>query len=103
MVEKGVRISKNNGYACHVGNVFCSDIFYRENKDDWKKWANLGVLAIEMESYALYLNAARAGKKALTIVSISDSFITGENASTETRQYGFKNMMKLALEIASEE
>ena len=103
LVEKGVRISKNNGYACHVGNVFCSDIFYRENKDDWKKWANLGVLAIEMESYALYLNAARAGKKALTIVSISDSFITGENASTETRQYGFKNMMKLALEIASEE
>ena len=100
LIEKSVKISKENGYSYHVGNVFSSDIFYDEDKDAWKKWAKLGVLAVEMESYALYINAARAGKKAMTVLSVSDNFITGEKASTETRQNGFTNMMKLALEVA---
>ena len=100
LVEKAVKVSKENEYNYHVGNVFCTDIFYNENKDEWKTWAKLGVLAVEMESYALYINAARAGKKALTIVTISDNFITGEKASTEVRQNGFTKMMKVALEVA---
>lgn len=100
LVEESVRVCKQNEYPYHVGNVFSSDIFYDEDKDSWKKWAKLGVLAVEMESYALYINAARAGKKAMTILSISDNFITGEKASVETRQNGFTNMMKLALEVA---
>ena len=100
LVEKGVRVAKENEYAYHVGNVFCSDIFYNEDKEGWKTWAKLGVLAVEMESYALYLNAARAGKKALTVLSISDSFVTKEATSAETRQNGFTKMMKLALEVA---
>ena len=93
-------ILKKNGYAYHVGNVFSSDIFYDEDKETWKKWAKLGVLAVEMESYALYINAARAGKKALTVLSVSDNFITKEAISAEMRQNGFTNMMKLALETA---
>ena len=103
LVEKGVAIAKENNYKYHVGNIFCSDIFYDENKENWKKWASMGVLAVEMESYALYLNAAKAGKKALTVLSISDSFITNEKASTEVRQNGFTKMMKLALELACDE
>jgi len=103
LVEKGVKVAKENNYPYHVGNVFSSDIFYDENKDTWKKWAKLGVMAVEMESYALYINAARAGKKAMTVLSISDSFITNESTSPETRQNGFTNMMKLALEVACDE
>ena len=60
----------------------------------------MGVLAVEMEAAALYLNAARAGKNALAVCTISDSLVTGEETSSEERQEGFTNMMKLALEIA---
>ena len=100
LVEKSVEVCKENGYTYHVGNVFSSDIFYDENKDTWKKWAKLGVLAVEMESYALYINAARAGKKAMTILTISDSFVTNESVDAQARQNGFTKMMKLALETA---
>ena len=100
LVEKSVNIAKDNNFKYHVGNVFTTDIFYDEDKDTWKKWAKLGVLAAEMESYALYVNAARAGKKAVTILSVSDSFVTKEVTSSEMRQNGFTNMMKLALEVA---
>ena len=60
----------------------------------------MGVLAVEMEAAALYLNAARAGKNALAVCTISDSLVTGEETSSEERQEGFTSMMKLALEIA---
>ena len=103
LVEKSVNVARDNNYNYHVGNVFSSDIFYDENKDTWKKWAKLGVLAVEMESYALYINAARAGKKAMTVLSISDSFVTSESTSPETRQTGFTKMMHLALEVACAE
>lgn len=103
LVETGASICKENNFNYHVGNVFSSDIFYNADKEAWKKWADLGVLAVEMESYGLYLNAAQAHKKALTVLSISDSFITKESTTAEFRQTGFKNMMKLALEIASEQ
>lgn len=100
LVEKAVKVAKENEYMFHVGNVFCSDIFYDEDKESWKKWAKLGVLAVEMESYALYLEAARVNKKAMTVLSVSDNFITKEAISAETRQNGFTKMMKLALEVA---
>ena len=103
LIEKGVKIAKEKSFKYHVGNVYTSDIFYDINENIWQKWASMGVLAVEMESYSLYINAARAGKKALTILSISDSFITKESTSSETRQNGFRKMMELALEIASEE
>ena len=103
LVDKAVDVAKENNYVCHVGNVFSSDIFYNADGDAWKKWADLGVLAVEMESYGLYLEAARAHKKAMTVLSISDSFVTKEATSPETRQTGFTKMMKLALEVACRE
>ena len=71
--------------------------------DGWKAnnaWAKMGVLAVEMEAAALYMNAARAGKRALAICSISDNLITGEELSADERQTNFTNMMKIGLEIA---
>ena len=103
LVETAVKIAKQNNFKYHVGNIFCSDIFYNENSEAWKKWAKLGVLAVEMESYALYINAAKFNKKALTVLSISDSFVTKEETTAEMRQNGFTDMMKLVLEVASEQ
>lgn len=101
LIEKGVEVAKENSFDYHVGNVFSSDIFYDNDPDYWKRWAELGVLAVEMESYGLYINAAKLNKKAMTVLSISDSFVTKESTSSETRQTGFTKMMKLALEVAS--
>ena len=83
----------------HVGNVLSSDLFYTETPE-WKSWAELGVLGIEMESYALYCEAARAGVKALGIFTVSDSIVNGESLSAEERQNGFRQMMEIALETA---
>lgn len=83
----------------HVGNVLSSDLFYTETPE-WKRWAELGVLGIEMESYALYCEAARAGGKALGIFTVSDSIVNGESLSAEERQNGFRQMMEIALETA---
>ena len=83
----------------HVGNVLSSDLFYTETPE-WKRWAELGVLGIEMESYALYCEAARAGVKALGIFTVSDSIVNGESLSAGERQNGFRQMMEIALETA---
>ena len=85
---------------CHVvaGALFSSDGFYGENEDN-KILAKCGVLAVEMEAAALYLNAARAGKNALAICSISDSLVTGEELSAQERQEGFHNMMRMGLAL----
>ena len=82
-----------------MGNVLSSDTFYDDGKGS-AVWKKMGVLAVEMESAALYLNAARAGKKALCICTISDNLLTGEELSADDRQNSFREMMKLALEIA---
>lgn len=83
-----------------VGNVFSSDIFYNEDEKCTPNWQKLGVLAVEMEAAALYMNAARAGKHALGIMTISDSLVSDESASPEERQTSFHTMMELALEVA---
>lgn len=82
-----------------VGNLLSSDTFYDDGMRTMD-WAKMGVLAVEMESAALFMTAARAGKKALTICTISDSLVTGEALSAEERQSSFNDMMLLALEIA---
>ena len=88
------------GIKTAVGNIFSSDIFY-EGGEGWKKWAEMGVLGVEMESAALYMNAAKLGKKALTILTVSDHFvIKGEETTSEEREKSFTDMMKIALEIA---
>ncbi len=84
----------------HVGNILSSDIFYNDRPEVWKNWARMGCLAVEMESYALYATAASLGKKALTILTVSDSFIYSEETTAEQREKSFSQMMEIALEIA---
>ena len=86
------------GYRYKVGNVLSSDTFYTENPHN-DRWMNMGVLAIEMEAAALYMNAARAGKRALTILTISDHILTGEATTAEERQTTFTHMMDVAFSL----
>lgn len=83
----------------YVGNVFATDIFYADLAESLK-WAELGVLAAEMESTALYLNAMRYNANALTILTVSDNLVTHEETTAQERQTAFKNMINLALETA---
>ena len=77
-----------------------SPSFYETDPDWWKKWSEMGVLAVEMEAAALYMNAAYHGVNALAVTTVSDHFITGEHATIEKREKDFTQMMKLALELA---
>lgn len=83
-----------------VGNVLSSDTFYNDTPSMTMDWGKMGVLAVEMEAAALYMNAARLGKNALAMFTISDSLVTGEAASAEERQTNFTDMMTIALETA---
>lgn len=83
-----------------AGNLISSDIFYNDDPSFNQPFINLGALAVEMEAAALYMNAARAGKRALAICTISDHILTGEATSAEERQNTFNEMMELALEVA---
>lgn len=94
--EAGERL----GIKTVAGNILSSDVFYSDDADSLKKWQKMGILAVEMEAAALYINAARAGKRALCLLTISDSPMSGESLSAEERQNSFTDMMKLALEIA---
>lgn len=83
-----------------VGNILSSDIFYNATKDIYKVWAQMGILAVEMEAAALYMNAAKLGAKALAILTVSDSLVTHEATSSEEREKTFTEMMEIALELA---
>jgi len=99
LLEKAVNKSRELGVEPKVGNIYSSDTFYDDalSLADWQK---MGVLAVEMESAGLYMNAARAGKNALCICTISDCPFTGEACTAEERQNTFTKMMEIALEIA---
>ena len=99
LLEAAVSTLRKMGIEPKVGPLYSSDIFYDESGTAGKL-AKLGVLATEMETAGLYLNAARAGKNALTICTISDHLFTGEALPAEERQTGFTRMMEVALEIA---
>ncbi|MBQ8175127.1 MAG: purine-nucleoside phosphorylase [Clostridia bacterium] len=86
----------------HVGNLLSSDTFYSDDSTDSVKFAKMGVLAVEMEAAALYMTAARAGKRALAICTVSDHVITGEALGSEERQTSFTDMMRVALNTAVE-
>lgn len=88
------------GLNMHVGNVFTSDVFYREDKSVVQKLMDHGVLGVEMETTALYTLAAKFGVNALTILTVSDHLITGEETTAEERQTTFHDMMEVALETA---
>ena len=86
------------GFRYKVGNVLSSDVFYNDVPRD-QSWIKMGVLAVEMEASALYMNAARAGKRALAICTISDHIILGEATTSEQREKTFTNMMEVALTL----
>lgn len=90
------------GASYHVGNLLSSDTFYSDDDTINDKFAKMGVLAVEMEAAALYMNAARLSKKALAICTVSDHLVTGEATSAEERQTTFRQMMEIALETAVE-
>ena len=112
LLRRAVLSAEAHGFPFDVGNVFSTDIFYKE-KPLWKDWAQMGCLGVEMETYALYCNAARASYasgnggvghevKALGIFTVSDSLLTGEATSAEERQNNFTNMMEVALDVAAQ-
>ena len=96
------KVCKERGVSANFGSILTSDIFYNEDKDMVKKWADLGVMAVEMETYALYINAAKAHKRAMSMLSISDNLITKKELSSKERQVGFKSMMEVALDTIVE-
>ncbi len=92
--------SEETGHGFVAGNIVSCDVFYETSEDWWKRWKAMGVMAVEMEAAALYMNAAYHGVNALAMMTISDHFVTGEKATTEQRQEKFTEMMELALDIA---
>lgn len=100
LLEGAIDIAKKRGSRYHVGNILSSDRFYSDNANDNIAWRKMGVLAVEMEAAALYMNAARAGKRALAICTISDSLITGEALPAEEREKSFTEMMEISLDLA---
>ncbi len=99
LLETAVAAAREIGVEMPVGNLLSSDTFYDASQSSMK-WAEMGVLAVEMEAAALYMNAAKLGKRALAICSISDSIVTGEELDAAERQTSFTTMMKIALETA---
>ena len=98
LLRAAVEKAEELGYRYKVGNIYSSDIFYDERQGT-PEWQKMGVLAVEMEASALYMNAARSGNKALCICTISDSMVTGEASTAEERQNNFTKMMDVAFGI----
>ncbi len=99
LLTKAMDAGRKRGKTIVCGPIYSSDVFYDESRNS-AALQKLGVLAVEMESAALYLNAARCGKNALCLCTISDSLVTGESLPAEMRQTSFLEMMQIALEIA---
>ncbi|RHR33203.1 purine-nucleoside phosphorylase [Clostridium sp. AF19-22AC] len=99
LVRRAVEVAEEQGTPVAVGNVLSSDVFYNADASVNDKWRSMGVLAVEMEAAALYMNAAAAGKKALCMLTISDLIYKEGKLSAEERQLGFRKMMEIALAI----
>lgn len=91
---------KEKGMSCRVGTVFTSDVFYNEDSSDLSDWKKMNVLCVEMESVSLYCNALRAGKKALSMFTISDLPLKGISMDADERRTSFTDMMETALDAA---
>lgn len=100
LLMKAARYAGERQIPVKAGNVLSADEFYEDNPDDYKLWARYGVLCVEMEAAGLYTIAAKYGVKALAILTISDSLVSGERASAEARETSFRDMVEIALNIA---
>jgi purine-nucleoside phosphorylase len=99
LLKKAYDTGVEKGLHLKAGSVFTADMFYNDNADH-EKWARYGILAIEMETAALYTLAAKFGRKALSILTVSDHILTGELTTPEERETTFHDMMEVALETA---
>ncbi len=101
LLKKAMEVNKGLGLSVTAGNIVSCDVFYETEPDWWKKWARMGVMAVEMEAAALYMNAAYNGVNALAMMTITDHFVTGEKATVEERLSANDDMVRFALEIAT--
>ena len=99
LLEKAHHKARELSIETRVAPIFSSDSFYDDNPDRYKIWADHGVLGVEMESTVLYTLAARKNVRALTILTVSDNLVTGEEASSQDREKKISDMAKIALEI----
>ena len=99
LLQKAYKASQDLNIEIKAGNVLSSDEFYEEDPNFYKKWAEYGVLCVEMETAALYTIAAKYSVRALGIFTISDNLVTKEYSSSEERQSSFNNMVKIALKM----
>ena len=101
LLSRAVEESKELGVRYKVGNLLSSDIFYHADPEFNQGWYKMGVLGVEMEAAALYMNAAAAGKRALAICTVSDHIMRGEALDADARQTTFTDMMTIALNVAA--
>ena len=99
LLRKAYDEAARRGAEVRVGSVLTSDTFYGDDPDEWKQWASFGVLAVEMETAGLYTLAAKFGVEALSILTVSDSLVSGEKTTAQQREKAFTQMMELALGI----
>ena len=100
LLRSATEEAEKTGVTYFVGNLLSSDIFYNANPTASDKWRDMGILGVEMEAAGLYMNAAKAGKSALAICTVSDHIYTGESLSSDERQNSFTDMMEIALNTA---
>ncbi len=100
LLNTAIGVAKEHKVGFHVGNVLSADTFYHPDPTFNERWVRMGVLAVEMEAAALYMNAAFAKKRALAILTVSDNLATGEATTAEERQNSFTQMMEVALDTA---
>lgn len=100
LLRRAADIAEQKNLRTVVGNVLSTDAFYDDREDALLLWKKMGVLAVEMEAAALYMNAARAGKQALCLLTVSDCPFTGESLPAEERETSFTQMMEIALALA---
>lgn len=99
LLSRAVEVAKGQNKNVVVGNVLSSDTFYNDDDDASFAWKKMGVVCVEMEAAALYMNAARLNKKALAMFTISDHIYLDEVLTAQQRQLGFSNMIEIALEM----
>ncbi len=100
LLHKAYTYATSKGIDVKTGNILASDSFYNEDAEEWKLWASFQVLAVEMETSALYTLAAKFNRKALSVLTVSDSMITGEETTSEEREKTFGKMVEIALAAA---
>ncbi|MFD2540706.1 purine-nucleoside phosphorylase [Lacinutrix gracilariae] len=100
LFNKAIEAAKEKNIPIKAGNIFTSDEFYADDFESYKKWSKFGVLCVEMETAGLYTVAAKHNVNALTILTISDSLVTGEKTTSKERETTFKDMIEIAIEIA---